>query len=102
MSLYERSHTALRDWQDIVEYTLDQHGVAQAEKYAAGLIQCMEAMAQETGHLKDIDVGGRIVRIKHCQKHYIFALIRKNAPMIVIAIFHERMDLMTRLKDRLQ
>lgn len=102
MSLYERSRAALQDWQGIVEYTLERHGITQTEKYTAGLILCMEAMAQETGYFKDIDVSGRIVRIKHCQKHYIFALIRKNSPMMVIAIFHERMDLMTRLKDRLQ
>lgn len=102
MSLYERSHAAIRDWQSIVEYTLEEHGIAQTEKYTSGLIRCMEAMTQEKGHFKDIEVSGRVVRIKHCQKYYIFALIRKNTPMMVIAIFHERIDLMSRLKDRLQ
>lgn len=102
MTLYERSHAALQDWQDIVEYTLEQHGIAQTEKYTAGLIQCIKAMAYEKGYFKDIDVSGRVVRIKHCQKHYIFALIRKNTPITVIAIFHERMDLMNKLKGRLQ
>lgn len=102
MTLYERSQAALQDWQDIVEYTLDRHGAGQTEKYTAGLIRCIEAMAQNSGHFKEIEVDGLTVRIKHCQKHYIFSLIRKNAPMMVIALFHERMDLMSRLKNRLR
>lgn len=59
--LYERSHAALQDWQDIVEYTLDQHGVDQTEKYMAGLISCIEAMAQDIGYFKDIEINGRTV-----------------------------------------
>lgn len=47
MTLYERSHAALKDWQDIVEYTLDRHGAAQTEKYTTGLIRCIEVMAQD-------------------------------------------------------
>ena len=102
MKLYERSDAALSDWRDIVEYTLDHHGEAQTQKYTTGLIQCIEAMSQSKGHYRDTKIQGRTVRIKHCQKHYIFGLMRKDAPMMVIALFHERMDLMTRLKNKLQ
>lgn len=102
MSSYQRSRAAVQDWQGIVEYTLEQHGIAQTEKYTASLTLCMEDIAPGNGHFKDIEVNGRVVRIKHCQKHYIFALIRVNTLMIVIAIFHERMDLISRLQDRLK
>lgn len=101
MVLYEKSHLALRDWQEIVEYTLDNHGVALTKKYTSGLIDCIEAMANGKGYFKDTKIKGRSIRIKHCQKHYIFSLVPKDAPIIVIAFFHERMDLMTRLKKRL-
>jgi plasmid stabilization system protein ParE len=101
VALYERSHAALQDWQEIVEYTLDHHGESQTEKYTAGLISCIEAMSMSMGHYKDAKIEGYIIRIKHCQNHYIFGLVRKNTPLMVIAFFHERMDLMSRLKNRL-
>jgi plasmid stabilization system protein ParE len=37
-----------------------------------------------------------------CEHHYIFCLSRDDAPALVVAIFHERMDLMVRLTDRLK
>ena len=100
-SLYERSPAALEDWREIVEYTLDHYGEAQTEKYMAGLLQCMENMAKNEGYHKDMQIKGRMVRVKHCQKHYIFALLLKNKPMRIIAIFHENMDLISRVKKRL-
>lgn len=101
MTLYQRSHSALEDWQQIVEYTLGKHSEDQAQKYMSGLIKCIEAMAQNKGYFRDTQIKGRVVRIKRCQKHYIFGLVRENKPLMVIALFHERMDLMSRLKRRL-
>jgi len=42
------------------------------------------------------------LRMVHCEHHYIFCLPRDDAPVLVVAIFHERMDLMTRLVERLE
>ncbi|OYR23310.1 toxin ParE [Brucella thiophenivorans] len=42
------------------------------------------------------------LRMKKCEHHYVFCLARKNEPSLIIAIFHERMDLMIRLADRLR
>ncbi|MCL2894699.1 hypothetical protein [Brenneria tiliae] len=41
------------------------------------------------------------LRMAHCEHHYVFCLPRENEPVLVVAIFHERMDLMTRLAERL-
>ena len=101
MTLYEKSQEALDDWQAIVEYTLDRHGEDQTIKYTRQLIACIEAMAKDKGYFKDIKIKKRTVRIMHCQKHYIFGLVRNEAPLMIIALFHERMDLMVRLKKRL-
>jgi plasmid stabilization system protein ParE len=101
MILYEKTKAVLEDWQNIVNYTLDNHGEEQTLKYTQGLQKCMDSMAKSEGHYKDIDVDGHIIRVKHCQKHYLFALLKENEPMLVLAIFHERMDLMKRLKKRL-
>ncbi len=35
------------------------------------------------------------------EHHYIFCMIRETQPALIIAILHERMDLMSRLKDHL-
>jgi hypothetical protein len=37
----------------------------------------------------------------HFEHHSVFCLPREDAPALVMAIFHARMDLMTRLADRL-
>lgn len=37
----------------------------------------------------------------HCEHHYIFCLPREKAPTLIVAIFHERMDLITRVAGRL-
>jgi len=42
------------------------------------------------------------LRMVRCEHHYIFCLPRDDAPALVVAIFHERMDLMARLADRLE
>jgi plasmid stabilization system protein ParE len=34
-------------------------------------------------------------------RHYLFCLPRQGQPALILAILHERMDLMTRLKGRL-
>ncbi|MDH5609844.1 MAG: type II toxin-antitoxin system RelE/ParE family toxin [Cyclobacteriaceae bacterium] len=95
--LYERSQEAMLDWQEIVEYTFDQYGVEQTLNYTNKLLGCIESMAKGSGYFKEIEVKGRTVRVKHCQKHYIFGWVRADKPLLVIALFHEHMDLMSRL-----
>ena len=41
------------------------------------------------------------LRMARCEHHYVFCLLREHAPALVVAIFHERMDLMTQLAARL-
>ena len=101
MTSYETTQAALDDWRKIVEYTIENYGEAQTRKYMASLLKCIETTANGTGVYKDKKMGARKIRIKHCQKHYIFSLIRKDNSILVLAIFHEKMDLMTRLKKRL-
>ena len=51
--------------------------------------------------LQKIDISGATIHMKYCEYHYIFGVKRDHFPMLILAIFHERMDLMQRLKDRL-
>jgi plasmid stabilization system protein ParE len=38
---------------------------------------------------------------RHSQRHYVFALRERDRPLIVIAVLHESMDLLTRVRARL-
>ncbi|HNP42168.1 MAG TPA: type II toxin-antitoxin system RelE/ParE family toxin [Nitrospira sp.] len=42
------------------------------------------------------------LRMGRYEHHYVFCLPREGAPALIVAIFHERMDLMTQLIDRLK
>lgn len=50
---------------------------------------------------KELDAIYPALRMAHCEHHYVFCLPRENAPTVVVAIFHERMNLMERLAERL-
>ena len=90
------------DVRDIIRYTRRQWGGDQTRSYIAGLTRGIEAVAAGAGVFKDMTAVYPGLRMVHCQHHYIFCLPRENAPALVVAILHERMDLMTRLVDRLR
>ena len=59
-------------------------------------------MASRQGYFKEMQLNERRVRYKLCQNHYVFGLVRNDHPFLILAFFHERMDLMQRLKKRLR
>lgn len=100
--LYELTLDAEEDLQKIFDYTLSKYGKQQLVNYKNKLEACTEALATGQTYTKKIDISGATVHIKYCEHHYIFGVKRDDLPMLILAIFHERMDLMQRLKDRLQ
>ena len=103
MHSYRLSTSAELDLEDILQYTFEHFGQSQMLRYNAGLISCLEAMTQDSpfGQYKRFQRNGKFIRSLHCQKHYIFALEQEDAPLTIIALLHEKMDLITRLKSRL-
>jgi len=89
------------DLRDIIRYTRKQWGDAQARSYVAKLQRCIENMADGRCFSKDMAGLYPGLRLIRCEHHYIFCLPRDNVALAVVAIFHERMDLMVRLADRL-
>lgn len=102
MASYELSPAAERDIHAIVEYTLRQWGARQVRDYMDHLSTCLEQLAISEGHYRILDDLLQGMRGKPCGHHYIFGLIRNGRPMLIVGIFHERMDLLQRLKERLQ
>jgi plasmid stabilization system protein ParE len=101
MALYELTREADEDLAGIVAYTLDEHGPTQVRQYMRDLEACIKRLAAGKLPYKVIDAAYPGMRVRHCQSHYIFALMRKGAPMMVVAVFHERMDVLAQLRNRL-
>lgn len=85
----------------VIRYTRKQWGDAQVRRYIARLEQGIARLATGQGTFKDMSALYPALRMARCEHHYVFCLPHEYAPALVVAIFHERMDLMTRLAARL-
>ena len=98
---YVLSGAAVADLRGIARYTRKQWGSAQARHYRNKLEQGMARLAAGQGPLKDMSAIYPAMSMAHCEHHFIFGLLRENAPALIVAVFHERMDLLARLAQRL-
>ncbi|UYC16545.1 type II toxin-antitoxin system RelE/ParE family toxin [Xanthomonas campestris pv. phormiicola] len=80
---------------------MQRWGEPQVRRYIADLEQGIARLAEGEGPFKELGALYPALRVAHCAHHYVFCLPRENAPALIVAIFHERMDLMARLADRL-
>jgi toxin ParE1/3/4 len=102
MRAYILSTKAAADLVEIAEYTKRQWGGTQARTYRSQLKKCIAALVAGKDQFKDLSALRPGLRMTRCQHHYIVAVMRGNAPAIVVGVFHERMDLMARLAERLK
>lgn len=101
MADYEISPLVEPEIDAILDYTIEKFGRSQMIKYWDQLKTCLDQLDRKHPICQEIKVGSKSLRYIHCQKHYLFALERANRPLLIIAILHERMDLVARLKSRL-
>lgn len=92
---------AVADLKQIVQYTNDIWGKGQCTAYMAELERAAILVAKGEGHFKDLHTIYPNLRMTKSGHHYIFCCLREKGLPVIIAILHERMDLMTRLKGRL-
>lgn len=62
----------------------------------------MSRLAESPEQFRDMSTLYPELRMAHCERHYLFCLPRSDAPALIVAILHERMDLIVRLAGRLQ
>lgn len=97
---YKLTMHAEQDLRDIARYTIDKWGMAQAERYEAILSKRFQEIAQGVVTPRTFLKRRPDLLFAHCEHHYIFYLQSKNsANPIILAVLHERMDLMRRLKN---
>lgn len=98
---YILTEGAEADLRGIIHYTRQEWGTKQVRTYVAKLKAGIARIASGQGTFKELDDLYPALRMARCEHHYVFCLPRENAPALIVAILHERMDLMVRLADRL-
>ncbi len=101
MLLYELTPDADEDIENIAKYTLTQWGKKQAKKYLGEMEERFLQIAnREIISRKFSDVYPQVLVTRY-QYHYIFYLHPEGEKPLIIAVLHERMDFVSRLKQRL-
>jgi toxin ParE1/3/4 len=98
---YELTPDAERDLREIARYTLRQWGVRQQRRYASALEARFRAIAQRCIVPRPFSPAYPDVFVSHCEHHYIFYLHPEGQKPRILAVFHENMDLLARLAERL-
>lgn len=99
MTAYRFTRSAREDLIDIWLYTQETWDEVQADVYQDALHLCCERIAAgrvQARHVPGLDG----VRAYRCQHHYLF-FVEQNSAVIILAVLHERMNLVERLRDRL-
>jgi toxin ParE1/3/4 len=102
MPPYELTAYAEEDLAAIIEYTVTNYGTTQVRDYVAALERCAENLASSQGFYRELKNIHPRLRVVRCQHHYIFGIMRTGKPMAVVAIYHEQMDVLQRLRRRLK
>jgi len=98
---YDLSPDAEDDLSEIAAYTIVNWGAAQCARYEAALIRCFEAIASGDAHARRPIPHRPEILVCRCEHHFVFALRQQGGQIIILAVFHESMDLMARLRERL-
>ena len=98
---YVLAKGAAADVREISRYTAATWGDAQRTAYLQRLEDAATELARGEGVFKDRSDVLPGLCVKVAGSHYLFCLPRPGRPALILAILHERMDLITRLKRRL-
>ncbi len=102
MRVYELTRDAEADLEEIARHTIEQWGDAQARIYLGKISQCCKNIAKKKVVLRTFLEKFPDACVVRCEHHFVFYLIREGEKPIIFAILHERMDMLVRLKDRLE
>jgi len=101
MVSYDLTPEAEEDLKGIIRYTIEQWGIEQAQHDTDLLEAGCQNIVDKTAISRTFSQKYPDVFVTKCEHHLVFYLWRSSRPLI-IAILHERMDLVNRLKSRLE
>lgn len=102
MPHYELAAAAEADLEKIAQYTVSKWGTRQAVHYGALLDAHFEALGNGKARTRIFLSHRPELRVSRVEHHYVFHLERPQQCPLILAVFHESMDLMSRLRDRLE
>lgn len=98
---YRLTSEAASDIKGILDYTLDRWGAEQADKYVLQIEQCLHGLVSGQRSGKQFGDALPEIQVFRCEHHYIFYSIQDDL-LAVVAILHEAMDLLARLRERME
>jgi toxin ParE1/3/4 len=97
---YRLTSEATSDVKGILDYTLDRWGAEQADKYVLQIERCLHDLVSGRRSGKPFGESLAEIQVFRCEHHYIFYAAQDDQ-LAVLAILHEAMDLLARLKERM-
>lgn len=98
---YVLTKAAEADLREIIRHSQKQWGNRKTEQYMKQVITCVRRLAEKPEAHQSVEILYPGLRLARCRHHYAFCLPQKSAPHLIVAILHERMDLIERLGNRL-
>ena len=100
MALYELTAAAEADIQAIARYTITTWGIEQARRYEVILESHLQAIGLEKARTRNVLKQRPELLVSRIQHHYVFHLRREMECPLILAVLHENMDFMNRLRQR--
>lgn len=85
----------------IARYTDHEWGQVRREQYIRQIETVASELARGAGVYRRRDDLYPGVRVRLAGHHYVFCLPQDDRPAVILAILHERMDLIVKLNERL-
>ncbi len=101
MKGYGLAPAAAQDLLEIAAYTIRTWGNEQSEHYEKALVDHFVALARGDVRTKAPLPGRPELIVSRCEHHYVFAVLLEGESLLILAVLHEKMDLMARLRKRL-
>ena len=101
MAEYELSPAAERDLLEIAIYTIATWSATQAARYESALERHFVAIGRGKARARVFLDHRPELFVSRCEHHHVFALQREDDCPLILAVLHESMDLMARVRDRL-
>lgn len=101
MVSYRLTKSAESDLRSVTRYTKNKWGKAQAVRYTNQLLRGMDKITSGGEQFKDLSEVSPGLRTTRCEHHYLAYIVRPDHEPVVIAVLHERMDLIARIAERL-
>ena len=102
MATYQLTALAREDLREVARYTVKTWGTKQARRYQVSLESFFEAIAENKIQGHTFTRRRPDLLFARCEHHFVFFLRRENSCPLILAVFHEKMDLMMRMRKRLQ